>query len=125
MLSDSDFYTLLTAMSRHAQSEYPKEACGIITTSFEYLPVKNISPNPKKSFIVDPISILQNRDSIYGFFHSHPGSQDPIPSSQDLSSTAFDEYLFVVGFGDKFYRYWSENSELRFETLNASHFTLT
>lgn len=122
MSNVNNFDTLIEAMSRHAQAEYPKEACGIITKHLTYIPTKNISPHPKKSFIVDPLAIMKHRQDILGFFHSHPGSEDPIPSSKDVVSTAFEEYLFVVGFGSKFYRYWSENFELRFETLNASHF---
>jgi len=116
----SKYDELLIAMGNHSIAEYPREACGIITKDLNYIPTKNISKNPRTSFIIDPIAIVENFDNILGFFHSHPGSSDPIPSSKDLSSTSFDEYLFVVGFANSFYRYWSENGELRFERLNEN-----
>jgi len=118
----NNFSSLLDKMGNHSLSEYPKEACGIITKSLDYIPCRNISKNPKTSFIIDPLSIVEHYDSILGFFHSHPGSADPIPSPRDVPSTAFSEYLFVVGFGDKFYKYWSSGETLVFERLNESHF---
>lgn len=117
----SKFEQLLISMGNHSLSEYPKEACGIITKSLEYIPARNVSKAPKNSFIVDPICILEHYDNIWGFFHSHPGSTDPIPSAKDLASTVFDEYNFIVGFGNNFYKYWSLNGELRFERLNENH----
>lgn len=115
------FTQLVNNMGTHSLAEYPKEACGIVTKNLEYIPTKNISKNPKNSFIIDPISIIEHYDNIWGFFHSHPGSADPIPSSKDLASTSFSEYNFIVGFGNNFYKYWSVNGELRFERLNENH----
>lgn len=109
-------------MQSHSIREYPKEACGIITKSFEYVPCNNISSRPKTSFVIDPLSILQYEDDIWGFYHSHPGSADPIPSNRDVSSTVFSEYKFLVGFANNTYIYWlSDDSELSFERFNESH----
>lgn len=113
---------ILEKMSNHAQKEYPKEACGIITLDFEYIPCKNISRTPKTHFILDPISILTHESNIWGFFHSHPGSENPLPSEQDIHSTVFSEYRFIVGFKDKFYLYWSDNGFLRYEQINEDYF---
>lgn len=113
---------LLSHMGNHSISEYPFEACGIITKDLKYLPTKNVSKNPKTSFIVDPLAIVENYDNIWGFFHSHPGSNDPIPSSRDLASTVFSDYAFIVGFGNNFYKYWSDSGELKFEKVNENHF---
>lgn len=123
MLKKSKFTSLCEAMGSHAMLEYPRECCGIITNSFEYRSARNISAKPKTSFIVDPIDILKHEDHIWGFFHSHPGSEDPIPSKQDLYSTVFSEYKFIVGFGNKFYIYWLDNDSLSFEEFNESHCT--
>ena len=41
------FNELKEAMNAHSLQEYPKEAVGIITNDFEYVPCKNISPTPK------------------------------------------------------------------------------
>jgi proteasome lid subunit RPN8/RPN11 len=116
---------LKTAMGNHAAAEFPREACGIITKDFKYVPCKNISAQPKNSFVVDPIAILNNSGNIWGFFHSHPGSSDPIPSTKDLISAAFTEYVFIVGFGVKFYKYWLEENSLKFEMLNENHLTVS
>lgn len=115
---------LLNDMGTHSISEFPKEACGIITKELMYIPCRNISKNPKTSFIIDPIDIYKNIDNILGFFHSHPGSSDPIPSTRDAESAMFSEYLFVVGFGTKFYRYWLEDKKIRFETINENYFKI-
>lgn len=117
-------HKLLNDMGAHSISEFPKEACGIITNSLVYVPCRNISKNPKTSFIIDPIDIYKNIDNILGFFHSHPGSSDPIPSTRDAESAMFSDYLFVVGFGTKFYRYWLEDKKIRFETINESYFKI-
>ena len=121
MLKKIDFLRLCDKMGKHSFKEFPRECCGIITTTFDYIETKNISPKPKNSFIVDPISILEYEDSIWGFFHSHPGAEDPIPSKQDVYSTVFSEYRFIVGFGNKFYIYWLEEDNLKFEEFNESH----
>lgn len=116
-----DFKRLIDDMGKHSISELPKEACGIITKDFYYVPTKNISKVPTKSFIIDPLSILEHENNIWGFFHSHPYSADPIPSSADVDSTIFSEYRFIVGFANNFYIYWNDNSELRFERFNETH----
>lgn len=107
-------------MSRHSLYAYPAEACGIITTDFTYIPCTNISPHPKVSFILDPVAIYEHEDKLWGFFHSHPGDENPLPSEQDISSTIFDQYKFVVGFKDKFYVYWFDKI-LRYEPFELKH----
>lgn len=121
MLKKNKFLDLCRSMGTHSLREFPREACGIITKNFEYLECKNISTKPKTSFIIDPLDILKHENDIWGFFHSHPGSEDPIPSKQDLYSTVFSEYRFIVGFGDNFYIYWLDNDNLSFEEFNEGH----
>jgi proteasome lid subunit RPN8/RPN11 len=117
------FQNLIFQLSRHSLSEYPAEACGIITTSFDYIPCTNISPYPKESFILDPVAIYENEDKLWGFFHSHPGDENPLPSERDLHSTIFKEYKFIVGFRDKFYIYWIDKV-LRYETFEEKHLSV-
>lgn len=118
---EQKFTKLLEDMGRHSLSEYPKEACGIITTDFEYVPVKNVSPQPKLSFIIDPLAIYKYEDKLWGFFHSHPGEDDnPIPSENDMRSTIFNEYKFLVGFKNKFYIYWFDKI-MRYEPFELKH----
>ena len=119
------FNALTEAMGNHSLAQFPLEACGIITKNLSYVPCRNISKNPKTSFVIDPRDMVAHADSILGFFHSHPGSSDPIPSSKDATSAVFSEYVFVVGFGNKFYKYWLEKDSIRFESLNESHFAVS
>lgn len=115
------FNNLIEQLGNHSISELPREACGIITKSFNYIPVKNISKSPINSFIINPFDILKYDNDIWGFFHSHPNSPDPIPSTKDLTSTVYTQYKFIVGFANNFYIYWVHNNELRFEKFNESH----
>lgn len=117
----NNFDILVQAIQTHSLMEYPKEACGIITKDFEYIPCKNVSTKPKTSFILDPLAIIKNEDNIWGFYHSHPGSADPIPSKKDLDSTVFSEYKFLVGFAQNTYIYWLQDNNLKFEKFNESH----
>ena len=118
------FQSLITSMGKHAQTDYPHEVCGIVTKNWEYKPCKNISPNPKISFILDPIALLTYEDDIYAIFHSHPGNENPLPSEEDMSHTVFDCYKFIVGFNKKFYIYWYDKKLglLRYEELGEQHF---
>jgi proteasome lid subunit RPN8/RPN11 len=116
------FKELVNAMGSHSLEELPREVCGIIAKDFSYIKCKNISPTPKTSFIVDPYSILKYQNSIWGFFHSHPYSKDPIPSDRDLDMLLFKQYKFIVGFNNNFYIYnINENNKLVFERLNENH----
>lgn len=110
-------------MSAHALKDYPREAVGIITLDFEYIPCKNISDTPKTNFYLDPADLVRNDGNIWGIFHSHPGEEHPIPSSEDKVSAAFNMYKFVVGFNTTFYIYWLDKNidALRFEAFEERH----
>jgi proteasome lid subunit RPN8/RPN11 len=119
-----DYLKLLEDMNNHALRDYPKECVGIITKDFTYVPCKNLSDNPKQTFFLDPAALVQYDNNIWGIFHSHPGSDNPIPSSEDKVSAAFSEYKFLVGFNNKFYIYWYDKNvdALKFEKVEEKHF---
>jgi proteasome lid subunit RPN8/RPN11 len=119
-----DYLKLLEDMNNHALREYPRECVGIITTGFEYIPCKNMSDTPKQTFFLDPADLVKYDGMIWGIFHSHPGSDNPIPSSEDKVSAAFSEYKFLVGFNNKFYIYWYDKNvdALKFEKIEEKHF---
>ena len=48
--------------------------------------------------------LVRNDNNIWGIFHSHPGEDNPIPSREDKVSAAFQEYKFLVGFNNKFFK---------------------
>lgn len=114
---------LKNSMNAHFINEYPREACGIITKDWKYIPCKNISPSPKDNFILDPVSLLEYEDNTWGIVHSHPGSDNPIPSEEDMASTVFDCYKFIVGFNNRFYIYWYNKlvKALMYEELEDKH----
>lgn len=114
---------LIQDMNSHALRDYPREAVGIITKKFEYIPCKNISDAPKITFILDPAALVKHEGNIWGIFHSHPGDEHPIPSSEDKLSAAFQQYKFVVGFNNKFFIYWLDDNvnALKFEPFRETH----
>jgi proteasome lid subunit RPN8/RPN11 len=119
-----DYLKLLEDMNNHALRDYPRECVGIITKDFTYIPCKNLSDNPKQTFFLDPAALVQHDGNIWGIFHSHPGSDNPLPSSEDKVSAAFSEYKFLVGFNNKFYIYWYDKNvdALKFEKVEEKHF---
>lgn len=123
-MTPEQFEQLKEDMSKHFLLDYPREACGIITTSWKYIPCRNISPNSKNSFILDPLALLEHEDDTWGIVHSHPGSDNPIPSDEDVASTVFDCYRFIVGFANRFYIYWFDKKLncLIYEELTREHF---
>ena len=133
-----DWYAKLKEdMNNHALRDYPREACGVILNDpitdptsgfilndFTYQPCDNISMEPTFSFILDPAAFIKY-DNIWGVFHSHPGSDKPIPSQDDKISAAFQQYKFLVGFNNEFYIYGMNNkiNALKFDQLREEHFS--
>lgn len=121
------FNQLKEDMNAHAQRDYPREAVGIITKDFKYVPCKNLSDMPTITFYLDPAALIEYDDNIWGIFHSHPGDDNPIPSRDDKISAAFNEYKFLVGFNNKFYIYWLHKKldALMYEPFEEKHCKLT
>ena len=117
------FTKLKEDMNNHALRDYPREAVGVILKNFTYVPCKNISHTPKDSFILDPATFVRHDNDIWGIFHSHPGSDKPIPSQDDKVSAAFQQYKFLVGFNNEFYIYWMDKKvdALKFDQLREEH----
>lgn len=118
-----EYEQLTQDMNNHALRDYPKECVGIITKEFKYIPCKNISDIPKLTFYLDPADLVRHDGNIWGIFHSHPGSDNPIPSSEDKISAAFQEYKFIVGFNNKFYIYWYDSAvdALKYTLFEEKH----
>ena len=105
---ENKYIKLKEDMSRHSLADYPLEACGIITTDFIYVPCKNISFQPKESFILDPIALLEHEDDCWGMdldlipkinIYLYDGKHDQI--SQYRAFTHFnrildDEFIAIV-----------------------------
>ena len=119
------FSTLISDMGKHAQAEYPRECCGLITKDFKYIACDNISPFPKDSFVVDPEKLFEYEDNCWRIFHSHPGEENPLPSEEDKKGAVFEEFKFIVGFNNKFYIYWLDKNidALKFDEFVEKHLT--
>lgn len=71
----------------------PEEACGLLFGTVEekkitivrYLPVTNISKDPRRAFELEPAAWVSSsfNPKLIGIYHSHP-TAPPEPSSEDL-----------------------------------------
>lgn len=111
---------LIESFKKHMESNPNVECCGIITKEFKYIPCNNISPNPKDSFILDPVALLKHGEECWGIFHSHTLHHEELPSEKDKDSAIFSQYKFVVGNqNNTYYQYWlDELNYLRFKDFN-------
>lgn len=97
-------------MVAHARAALPDECCGILLGTgdriLEAVSAKNVAPDPRRRFLIDPKAHLDaRRDArgrgleIIGFYHSHPRS-DAQPSARDLAEAAYPGHLYlIVGLG--------------------------
>ena len=117
------FDKLIYEMQSHAEEDYPREACGVILKDFTYVRADNLSNTPTLTFELDPGVLVKYDDQIWGIFHSHPGSDQPLPSREDKLAAAFAEYKFIVGFGLKYFIYWydSKLDALKFDKFESKH----
>jgi proteasome lid subunit RPN8/RPN11 len=114
---------LIKELGQHSTAEHPNECVGIITKDFQYIRCRNISDSPRNTFILDPRELVKHDGNIWGIFHSHPGSDNPIPSIEDKHSAAFTQYKFLVGFSSKIFIYWLDKkaNALKFEPFEEHH----
>jgi len=111
------YQDLIKSFKAHMEENPLVECCGIITKDFTYIPCENISPNPRESFILNPLSLHKYGDICWGIFHSHTTSHDELPSEKDKDSAIFSQYKFIIGNANNtFYMYWlDEYNYLRFK----------
>jgi proteasome lid subunit RPN8/RPN11 len=67
----------------HALAEYPKEACGLLIVTGEYVPVENIAYDPYSDFQMPGASWIEHGEVIT-VYHSHCAPQHGAePSDND------------------------------------------
>lgn len=71
--------TGLEEFKKHAKSEHPNEACGVIA-DWDFVPVPNIATDKTKNFVLDPEKTPEKYDAV---IHSHP-SGNPEPTASDM-----------------------------------------
>ncbi|WP_171683608.1 M67 family metallopeptidase [Paenibacillus planticolens] len=84
----------------HSLQKFPEEACGLILgepspsikdilAARTFVPIQNISHNPRNHFELNPIEMIpfltDRHNPVIGLFHSHP-SAPAIPSEIDLQT---------------------------------------
>ena len=99
------------AISMHAETSYPYEACGLFSGIYSqsdpivitgYTKSANLAPNPRTAFIIDPVTHIQlqkntraTNETIIGIYHSHPDTA-AIPSLHDRENAAHGNFLWII-----------------------------
>lgn len=82
---------------REAAKAYPNECGGfivLINEGFELYPCKNISDNPIKNFVANPLEVLDAlKRGACAIYHSHPDSDEPL-SVKDIDTS--EEFCIPV-----------------------------
>lgn len=94
------------AVIRHALTEAPREACGLIaghgTRATTIIPAVNAAPDPLHYYEIDHRALVQamitiehSGQSLIGIYHSHPHG-DPIPSHTDIIQAAYPDAVYLI-----------------------------
>ena len=97
--------SIYQALVAHARAQYPNEACGLLRGRAGrvsgFLPARNIAPNPRSDYEVDPESLLRalrwedEGDELIAIFHSHPTSP-PYPSLVDAARAFYPDSVYLI-----------------------------
>ncbi len=100
-----------TVIIRHAESEYPREACGLLlgrrlhdrVLIAKVVPSPNIADQPRHNFEIDPGLRLRiqktSRDGsngIVGHYHTHPDGE-AAPSVTDQTQIYETDLIWLIG----------------------------
>ena len=100
-----------TAIIRHAESEYPCEACGFLlgrrlhdrVLISKVVPSPNIADQPRHNFEIDPGLHLRIQkatrkggNGIVGHYHTHPDGE-AAPSATDRSRIYETDLIWLIG----------------------------
>lgn len=81
----------------HAREAFPEECVGYVNASGRYIRLKNTSPRPELTTLVESevIADLLDANDIRCYCHSHPNGPDA-PSEQDMIAQRDMEVLFAI-----------------------------
>lgn len=90
----------------HAQSEYPKECCGILAgppgEARELFKLTNIDPDPVMRYNADPKELKHISDQLFdrdwefvSIYHSHTHTP-AFPSQTDVARAAYPEAVYTL-----------------------------
>ncbi|TDB57249.1 C40 family peptidase [Photorhabdus khanii] len=90
----------LKAIMTHAESEYPKECCGVIAQKGRverYFPCCNLADDPTEHFYLNPVDYVAAEDwgTITAIVHSHPDATTQ-PSELDKAQCDATELPWII-----------------------------
>jgi proteasome lid subunit RPN8/RPN11 len=106
MISTKEYLKVLA----HAKAEYPKESCGVIVSTGEYIPCTNIAGSDSE-FIISYEELDSLGKEILKYIHSHPTTA-PIPSEADkqgMQATGVPWGIISPNTGD-YFEYLPDNT---------------
>jgi proteasome lid subunit RPN8/RPN11 len=100
-------------MAAHAREANPAECCGLIGGTEEggarsVYRASNVAPDPLVGYeiavkeLLDAQRLMRERgEELWGIYHSHPRSVDPVPSETDVRLAYYPSAVyFIIGFED-------------------------
>lgn len=98
-------------MCAHAREANPAECCGLIGAADEHLArsvyrASNVAPDPLVGYEIAVRELLyaqrmmrERGEELWGIYHSHPRSGDPVPSETDVRLAYYPSAVyFIIGF---------------------------
>ncbi len=109
---------VIDQMYRHAQADYPREACGILVGRMEnghrqvahIVETPNIEPTRQRDrFVMDPQVLLRvfkdtrgSDQAVVGYYHSHPDHPcEPSPTDFQFAADWADHAFLIVEVRDQ------------------------
>lgn len=98
--------TLYQRVLDHCRSEWPREACGIMTGRAglvrRVFALRNVHSQPTTRFQIDPadqqvamVDVLAGRENLVAIYHSHPTTA-AYPSQTDVEMAYYPESLYLI-----------------------------
>lgn len=96
-------------MFAHARSSAPLECCGLAGGRGAQVEsvyrLRNVSPRPEVAYEAAPEELFgaqrlmrERGETLLGIYHSHPRSQDPVPSASDVRLAFYPAAVyFIIG----------------------------
>lgn len=108
---------IIDAIMAHAEKEYPRECCGVITQKgrvIKYHPCQNLATNPTEHFQLDPAGYKASSEAgtVIGIVHSHPDATTQ-PSELDKAQCDLMEIPWhIASYPEKDFRTLCPRGEL-------------
>ena len=99
-------------MFARARASAPGECCGLLggegNRASSVYPLRNVAPRPEVAYEAAPEELFEAQrrmrargEQLVGVYHSHPRSDDPVPSQTDVRLAFYpDAFYFIIGFGE-------------------------